>query len=942
MKYLTRFLTAAAIVCVASHAYGQVEKAQTIRPDIAETLPNMAAVPMVDSGRTGRDVLRKVHMFVEALGGTNSDGIYSVVEMSDGGVAAVGYTYSYGAGEKDVLLIRFDRCGDVLWARAVGGEASEEGRDIIETYDGGLAFTGYTNSIGGGDGNLLLAKFDSDGNLTWATVVRRPDTPPVGVLNFYGYSVIEDTDHDLVVAGYMHQSEALVRDDLLLAGFEEDGTYTLTRAVYNLAHTLWDHYGYGIVELCGEDGYLVVGRAKESGDETILLVKFRDNTTVDWGWWYEDPADVDPERALDVTRMSDCGVVITGETNDHLVLFKELHDPPWFEIITEQSTEGHAVIETEDGGIVVTGTLDDGSRDLLLAKWDGAGHHQWTKSYGGSGTEYGHSVIEYPHDPNGPDGLWALGRTTSYGAGGFDAFLVAGDANGDTCLPDNGGPPSHEWHPDDGQYVAITFWEPSGIQDIGWAPDVTNVDPNVEIVCKTPAIITVCPDGSADFETIQPAIDNACNGDIVELCDAVYSGPGNVNLDFHGKAITVRSQSGDPEACVIACVGPQLLERGFYFHSGEGYGSVVERIKITNGFAGVFPASGGAIFCSNASSPCIRNCVIAGNGTGFAYGGGIACSDGSSPTIETCVISGNSAAIDGGGIHCFGGSAPTIEACVISGNSADTDGGGIYADDADVPVLHCTVSGNRAGNDGGGLYGPCLPKWSIVWGNCADSGAGDQWYGNGHDLPVNCCNDLGYGLDGFGGITTCGLGVDFSYEPMFCDPEPCENAPTTGGDYHLCFESPCTAEAYPECGLIGALDVDCGCYADIAKPQEPGEKEGCDGTVGINDFLKLLGDWGPCPEPCPPYCASDLTHDCFVGIQDFLELLGAWGPCIPINPACVDATGPCNVPNATPGCDDPECCTLVCQLAPECCVFEWSQACATIAIDLGCAPPPSP
>jgi hypothetical protein len=51
------------------------------------------------------------------------------------------------------------------------------------------------------------------------------------------------------------------------------------------------------------------------------------------------------------------------------------------------------------------------------------------------------------------------------------------------------------------------------------------------------------------------------------------------------------------------------------------------------------------------------------------------------------------------------------------------------------------------------------------------------------------------------------------------------------------------------------------------------------GDVGVTDFLLLLADWGPCPDPCPPSCAADLDGDCTVGITDFLLLLANWGPC---------------------------------------------------------------
>ena len=52
-----------------------------------------------------------------------------------------------------------------------------------------------------------------------------------------------------------------------------------------------------------------------------------------------------------------------------------------------------------------------------------------------------------------------------------------------------------------------------------------------------------------------------------------------------------------------------------------------------------------------------------------------------------------------------------------------------------------------------------------------------------------------------------------------------------------------------------------------------------DGVVGIVDFLALLAAWGPCPDPCPPFCFGDIDGDCNVGITDFLALLAAWGPC---------------------------------------------------------------
>jgi hypothetical protein len=81
----------------------------------------------------------------------------------------------------------------------------------------------------------------------------------------------------------------------------------------------------------------------------------------------------------------------------------------------------------------------------------------------------------------------------------------------------------------------------------------------------------------AKYSTIQAAITAAQPGDEVVIADGVYTGTSNKSLDFAGRAITVRSASGDPAACIIDCQGSW---RGFYFHTGETSASVVQGLTI--------------------------------------------------------------------------------------------------------------------------------------------------------------------------------------------------------------------------------------------------------------------------------------------------------------------------------------------------------------------------
>jgi len=190
-----------------------------------------------------------------------------------------------------------------------------------------------------------------------------------------------------------------------------------------------------------------------------------------------------------------------------------------------------------------------------------------------------------------------------------------------------------------------------------------------------------------DYPTIQAGIDAAVNGDVVEIADGTYVGVGNTNLDFLGKAITVRSASGDPELCVIDC---EYSSRGFYFQNGEGVDSVVEGLTITKG--DIMNEGGGGVLCVG-SSPSLINCRITGS-QGYPTGGGVFCSR-SSPIFIHCVISGNFAWDNGGGVSCRNESNPSFIGCIFARNSAwEGNGGGVYCDHSDIILTNCILWSN--------------------------------------------------------------------------------------------------------------------------------------------------------------------------------------------------------------------------------------------------------
>ncbi|MDX2003627.1 MAG: T9SS type A sorting domain-containing protein [Chitinophagales bacterium] len=104
-------------------------------------------------------------LWAKAYGGNNLDMGRRVICLPDSGYIMVGETKSFGAGGYDVLAVRTDKNGSVVWSKSYGGTADDIGYDISPTADGGYHIVGETKSFGAGsNANSYLVKIDANGN----------------------------------------------------------------------------------------------------------------------------------------------------------------------------------------------------------------------------------------------------------------------------------------------------------------------------------------------------------------------------------------------------------------------------------------------------------------------------------------------------------------------------------------------------------------------------------------------------------------------------------------------------------------------------------------------------------------------------------------------------------------------------------------------------------
>ncbi|MCG9126275.1 right-handed parallel beta-helix repeat-containing protein [Candidatus Poribacteria bacterium] len=182
----------------------------------------------------------------------------------------------------------------------------------------------------------------------------------------------------------------------------------------------------------------------------------------------------------------------------------------------------------------------------------------------------------------------------------------------------------------------------------------------ISVLCYTPLVFSAVIQVPADQPTIQSGIDAAVNGDTVLVADGIYKGEGNVNIDFNGKKIIVKSQNGPKETIIDS--EENVETRGFTFQNDETRDSVLDGFTIKNGN---HQYSGGIY--GSFSSPTIKNCIITGNhGSGVYLSGGLRFDAGSpNPILIDCIISDNV----NHGVYSLDHLIIEIKGCTISRNS---------------------------------------------------------------------------------------------------------------------------------------------------------------------------------------------------------------------------------------------------------------------------------
>jgi len=83
----------------------------------------------------------------------------SCIQSQDNGFLMAGFS-NLGAGSRDFYLAKFNQAGAYQWMKTTGGAGIDIAASLLQTSDGGLVISGYTNSYGSGNNDMYIVKLD--------------------------------------------------------------------------------------------------------------------------------------------------------------------------------------------------------------------------------------------------------------------------------------------------------------------------------------------------------------------------------------------------------------------------------------------------------------------------------------------------------------------------------------------------------------------------------------------------------------------------------------------------------------------------------------------------------------------------------------------------------------------------------------------------------------
>jgi len=378
------------------------------------------------------------------IGGSNQDKVEKIITTQDGGYALIGQSYSsnfsipVNYGDSDIVVSKISSNGTVEWSKVLGGFGQEIGYAIQELDNGDFIICG--TSIGTdsdfltnyGHTDIVLIKINQSGTLLFKKNLGGSD-------NDFCRDLIKTNDGNLILAASSASSnfditENFGNSDFWIVKIDTSGTIlwqkTLGGSSNETCYSILQTNDLGYI-ICGESMSNIVGNY---GSSDAFIVKINSAGVIEWQNHFGGSA---ADKFRSVIQLSDSSFLAVGDTysNDYdsienngmlsrdsfIVKVSALGQKEWVRCFGGNSEDdARCVTQTSDGNLVILNQIHSqsgngdintmyGEADFWLIKVDNFGNIIWQQNFGSSGHEEPTYMINTPDD-----GFILVGISYSY------------------------------------------------------------------------------------------------------------------------------------------------------------------------------------------------------------------------------------------------------------------------------------------------------------------------------------------------------------------------------------------------------------------------------------------------------------------------------------------------------------------------------------------------
>ncbi len=380
----------------------------------------------------------------KSFGGSDIDQAYCIAQTMDSGFIVAGETSSNDGdisedfGYSDIWIVKLDSIGAILWQKSLGNSIMESASSIQQTLDEGYIVCGHssTDDLNGiprqGSSDLLIIKLNKTGNIIWQKSLGGSNSEWAG-------GIQQTTDGGYIVGASSKSKDGNVTGnkgnfDYWIVKLNSSGGIEWQNSYGGTASERLNS-----IQQTSDGGYVAAG-SSASNDKDVTgnhrgtdywIIKIDRIGTLIWQKSFGGSLD---DIAYSIKQTSDYGFIVAGLTisydgdvndntnpikNSWVIKLDGLGNIEWKKNYGGTAIEeARSIVQTKDGGYIIagfTGSNDGdvsgnhslGNYDIWIFKINNAGILEWQKCLGSSDAEFAYSIVQTK------DGGYAVAGTSS-------------------------------------------------------------------------------------------------------------------------------------------------------------------------------------------------------------------------------------------------------------------------------------------------------------------------------------------------------------------------------------------------------------------------------------------------------------------------------------------------------------------------------------------------